>query len=455
MEFQEKAVSAADMMAEREIRAANRADLLASYPGRTILTFTMNIPGPRKSGMDFYRAYRIGENAAEKAMKDDNIQVLYQKKRENFTGYTAFYVTDGQADQLKHAMMMIEQKHPLGRLFDLDVTAGNGQTLSRDGLGRKPRRCLICGGNAKACGRSRAHSARELSAAVERIILDYTANTIAKAAFHALTMEVETSPKPGLVDPITPGAHRDMDIHTFRASIRAITPFLGEMAAAGLSHKGQPRELFPKLQDIGIRAEKAMFSATGGVNTHKGAIFSIGLLCAAAGLLLRDHDRVTTEATAFLSSQIAKPEIEREWNDIPHRPTHTKGELLFLRYGNRGIRGEAAEGYPSVLAVFPEFEEELASGAKQNEVKLQTLFRLMAITEDTNVLARCGTEALEWMKKTAEQVLAAGGAYSEKGMALIEKLDAVFTARNMSPGGCADLLSAVLFLHQLEHLQNI
>ncbi|MVB11367.1 2-(5''-triphosphoribosyl)-3'-dephosphocoenzyme-A synthase [Caprobacter fermentans] len=198
-----------------------------------------------------------------------------------------------------------------------------------------------------------------------------------------------------------------------------------------------------------------MFSVTGGVNTHKGAIFSIGLLCAAAGFQFRDQDHVTAESMAFLSSQIAKTEMEREWDNILRRPPHTKGERLFLRYGNRGIRGEAAEGYPSVLAVFPEFEKELASGAQMNAVKLQTLFRLMAITEDTNVLARCGTEALAWMKKTAGQVLTAGGAYSEKGMALIKKLDAIFTARNISPGGCADLLSAVLFLHQLEHLQPI
>lgn len=288
--------------------------------------------------------------------------------------------------------------------------------------------------------------------APEQEYFNYTAYVIAMTAFRALTMEVETVPKPGLVDPITPGAHRDMDIHTFRASIRAITPFFKKMAAAGLSHSGSPQELFPKLRKIGVLAEKAMFSATGGVNTHKGAIFSIGLLSAAAGLLLRNQDCVTAKAIVSLSSQIAGPEIEKEWNNVIQRPVHTNGELLFLRYGNRGARGEAASGYPSVRAVFHQFKKELKAGRKQNDVNLQTLFRLMAITEDTNVLARCGSETLRWMKKIAIQVLAAGGAYSERGMTLITHLDPIFTKRNISPGGCADLLSAVLFLDQLEHL---
>lgn len=153
-----------------------------------------------------------------------------------------------------------------------------------------------------------------------------------------------------------------------------------------------------------------------------------------------------------MASQIVAPEMEQEWNDISNRSKHTKGELLFLQHGNRGIRGEAADGYPSVLAVLPGFKEESASGAGKNEVKLQTLFRLMTISEDTNVLARCGENGLQWMKETAKRILEAGGAYSARGMTLIAGLDSDFTKRNMSPGGCADLLSAVLLLDQLEKI---
>jgi holo-ACP synthase/triphosphoribosyl-dephospho-CoA synthase len=452
MAYEGKLVSVTDMAMEREARVASRAELLSKYPGRTVLTLTMNIPGPRKSGADFYRAFCIGRNAAEEAMASRSVRVFSKKTRRNRAGYTAFYVTDGRADELKHIMMDVEQKHPLGRLFDLDVTAENGENVSRNDFGNPPRRCFICGRDAKECGRNRTHSAQELASAVERMIQNYTASAIANAASDAMTMEVETAPKPGLVDPITPGAHKDMDIHTFRASIRAITPFFEEMAFAGLSHKGRPRELFPKLREIGLHAEKAMFSVTGGVNTHKGAIFSIGLLCAAAGLQLSNQGCVAAEEITSMASQIVAPEMEQEWNDISNRSKHTKGELLFLQHGNRGIRGEAADGYPSVLAVLPGFKEESASGAGKNEVKLQTLFRLMTISEDTNVLARCGENGLQWMKETAKRILEAGGAYSARGMTLIAGLDSDFTKRNMSPGGCADLLSAVLLLDQLEKI---
>ena len=187
---------------------------------------------------------------------------------------------------------------------------------------------------ALALGAPRAH----LSEAQAPCILDVGA--IAASAVHCLLLELETWPKPGLVSHVDPGSHDDMDADTFRISAAAIAPYFHALADAGAGGCGMGR-----LRVIGLDAEAAMLAATSGVNTHRGAIFGLGLLCAAAGA------RAGGRVDPALSLGAA---VSRLWGDgILDGPVllHSHGSNARRRFGAGGARMEAAQGFPSVYEV--------------------------------------------------------------------------------------------------------
>lgn len=283
------------------------------------------------------------------------------------------------------------------------------------------------------------------------------AEEIGSKAYDALIEEVITTPKPGLVDLYSNGAHRDMDADTFRRSAAALYPFFAAMARAGLDQAGTEEELFRGLRKTGMEAEKAMYAATGGVNTHKGIIFTFGLFCAVAGRLLREGRDLTAvnllETEQKMTVRILTEELEalRDKEDSAgdgHQRTH--GEQNLRRYGTAGVRGEAIAGYPGVFAIgLPVLREGIRSGREWNRVKLQTLLTLMARTEDSNILSRGGMEELERVHEETAALLASGGAYRPDAEELLKAMDADYIRRNCSPGGCADLLAAAIFMHAL------
>ena len=163
--------------------------------------------------------------------------------------------------------------------------------------------------------------------------------TVSAAALNALIAEVETTPKPGLVDLRDTGSHRDMDCETFRRSAVAVAPFLGEMAGLGYGWAGGLPDLFAAIRPVGVRAERSMFAATGGVNTHKGAIFSLGILAAASGHCRKRCGRFLPEIILSLSGDMVREAMEADFAAMSQRVPVTHGEKLFARYGCRGIRG--------------------------------------------------------------------------------------------------------------------
>ena len=206
---------------------------------------------------------------------------------------------DAAAESLKKQAESIEKEFPEGRLFDIDVIGTDGLKLSRN----VPRKCLICGQPAAACARSRTHSAEELRKATAELLKKAAAQHYSELAAQALIREVHTTPKPGLVDENNSGANDDMDAALFELSTEAVQPFFAQMAkialdavctaasgfsgdfSGGAAFGGSilPNGAISRLKQTGILAERAMLEATGGVNTHRGAIFSIGLsVCAAA-----------------------------------------------------------------------------------------------------------------------------------------------------------------------------
>lgn len=285
----------------------------------------------------------------------------------------------------------------------------------------------------------------------QRIIVEEKARALEALAYRAIVEEVWTSPKPGLVDRLNSGAHNDMDFMLFLKSAGAIRPFLGAFAQAGLSHPTDdwPR-LFDHLREIGILSEQAMFEATGGVNTHKGMIFSMAMVLAAAGTLLGDGQRrIDRVALSNRIRQIAQGILEDFRKTTGAQPT--AGERLHREHGLLGIRGEAYHGYPSVLlAGLPQIDRSEGKRDDPETVRLNILLALMGHVEDTTIAGRHGVEVMQEVREMARTALAQQRQGGDGNVEHLIALDEIFTRRRISPGGSADLLAITLLFHYLE-----
>lgn len=274
--------------------------------------------------------------------------------------------------------------------------------------------------------------------------------SIGTAAFTALLEELYTTPKPGLVDLYSCGAHQDMNVQTFEQSAAAIRPFLADMAAQGYASDGPPQDLFTAVRKTGLAAEQAMYQATGGVNTHKGLIFSLGIFCAAAGRCIREGKAINYDNLVTTEKQMTSRILLAELEQIRKKPAASHGEMLLKQYNTWGIRGEAIRGYPSVTRLAgPVMQKGLKLGHEWNQVKLQTLLVLMSRVEDSNILARHNPAVLSQVHSEAAAFLAAGGAYAAEAVEQLKKMDQDYIRRNISAGGCADLLAMTIFFELL------
>jgi len=274
------------------------------------------------------------------------------------------------------------------------------------------------------------------------------ADFFAEVAYEALRVEVRLTPKPGLVDLRNNGAHADMNFTTFVASADALRPFFREFFAVGADDAGAPKTLvFARLREVGLAAERAMFAATGGVNTHKGTIFAFGLLLGAAGRLHSAGDELDADAICEEAATLVEGIVEREL--APPSEPRTAGERIFRQYGLTGARGEAASGFARVregsLCVY---ERALAAGRDRDDALLDALLHLLACNPDTNLAARGGLEGLRWAQGQARRLLYAGGADLADFAARMQALDDAFILRNLSPGGSADLIAITWALNE-------
>ncbi|MBT9779312.1 triphosphoribosyl-dephospho-CoA synthase CitG [Clostridium sp. MCC353] len=277
---------------------------------------------------------------------------------------------------------------------------------------------------------------------------------IETAAFKALLGEVGATPKPGLVDKHDSGAHKDMCYHTFELSTQAVVPYITEMARAGLMWKGSLSELFHHIRPLGVNAEEAMFSATGGVNTHKGIIFSMGIIAAAAGFYYAGNKKFDSQAILLSCRPMTYETLEQDFKRIDPDTPKTHGEKLYVRYGCKGIRGEAQNGFPAVRTIgLPCMRRWMKEETDSNLAYIQVLMTLMSRVEDTNILTRSDPETLSFVKEEAARILEMGGAFTEEGLSEIRILNQIFVEKNISPGGCADLLAITIFLWLLEQYQ--
>ncbi|SAK46722.1 triphosphoribosyl-dephospho-CoA synthase [Caballeronia pedi] len=272
---------------------------------------------------------------------------------------------------------------------------------------------------------------------------DY-ACAVARAAIGALHAEVMLDPKPGLVTRSSNGSHRDMNAALFVRSLFALRHYFPRIARAG-----EQGASFDGLRRLGIEAEDAMMRATRGVNTHRGAIFTLGLLAAAAGHLHARKSRLDAYEMCMTVSQRYGAAIIDSRMDA--RPSH--GLRASRAYGIAGAREIAALGFRVLReTAVPTLEDALARGLTRERAAVQTLFSVMAVLDDTNLFHRGGHAGVEFVQRESRAFLAAGGALAPDWRQRVRALDAAFVRRNLSPGGAADMLSATLFVHALQAL---
>ncbi|MFZ4775202.1 MAG: triphosphoribosyl-dephospho-CoA synthase [Terrimicrobiaceae bacterium] len=262
---------------------------------------------------------------------------------------------------------------------------------------------------------------------------------IARCASRALREELAAYPKPGLVSHVDNGSHPDMDAACFLNSIDCLEPFFERMAESGAQGCS-----LRALQKIGVAAEEAMWTATGGRNTHRGAIFCLGLLAAAAGR--RENGGISSLGEI----------VENCWGRdllLPDAlPGISDGIAMCHRHGIAGARGEAKRGFPSVYGIgLPALRNTLPH-APRSVASVQVFFEILAHCEDTTLLKRGGADGLRYAREEASRFLDRGGVLRAGWETDALGIHRAFVARQLTAGGAADLLAATLFVHHLEEL---
>ena len=269
---------------------------------------------------------------------------------------------------------------------------------------------------------------------------------LGRAAIVSLYDELALEPKPGLVSFADAGSHEDMDAGTFLRSLFALRHFFPRVAAQGAASAQ-----FAPLEALGIAAEARMLRATGGVNTHRGAIFTLGLLCAAAGAARAAGLPCT--ATHLRATLVSR------WGDaLAMRATHVRdshGARAAREHGLRSAAEEAAQGLPTLFdQVLPALRHARHAGADDRGARLHALFTAMAEVDDTNLVHRGGVRGLSDAKELARSFLAEGGGLAADAPVRAARVHALFVARRLSPGGAADLLAAACWVERVERLHG-
>ena len=443
MKFHE--VTLPEMLDARERRADIQDEMLKRHAA-PLICFTMNIAGPIKNSPLILHAFRTGMQELELSLKRCRIAILEKYEINEATGNEVFYAADAPAHVLKQICCELEDADELGRLYDMDVLAMPGIAeddssgcehaispvkIERQLLGLPERSCIICGAPGRLCASRRVHTVAELQERTQGILSsalrDRTASRVAEYAIRSLLYEVCVTPKPGLVDRVNCGSHRDMDIYTFMSSSASLFPYFEQcflIAYDSAAAQETPSETFSRLRNPGKLAENHMLRATDGVNTHKGAIFTIGIVCGALGRLtahryIDNFDSAVNdvEANRIDAEQPVPKKIGSKHADLmgfdprsvaaecaamtrgltkkecgacasgSAAPTH--GERLYQRYGITGVRGQVEAGLPAVIEHgLPLLEELLTAGYSEDETGAAVLLSMIAHTVDTNLITR-------------------------------------------------------------------
>ncbi len=280
--------------------------------------------------------------------------------------------------------------------------------------------------------------------------INETSMTISSFAIQAMIYEVSCYPSPGLVSPVSCGAHKDMDFFTFVDSTSMLSKYLPLFVQEGFSDKTY-KEIFNEIRSIGVEAEKDMFIKTKGINTHKGMLFLMGVACAATGKAIYEKKdfRYIQDIIKGMTNGIVNNELSilKENVELSH------GEKLFFKYKTEGVRGEVEKGIPTVFNFALDFYKQ-NSDLNVNDRLVNTLIGIMQICDDSTIIYRHNPKVLEQVRKKAIEIIKLGGMKTNIGRTKINNLCEEFIEENISPGGSADLLGVTIFLYLVEQYMN-
>lgn len=274
----------------------------------------------------------------------------------------------------------------------------------------------------------------------------FNAEEIADLAVKSLLYEVSISPKAGLVSRLSNGSHSDMNFYTFINSALSLRNYFSECFKHSEKYDMKKENFFLNLRELGKKAEKEMLIATDGINTHKGTIFSMGILIAVLSACMKEKKILSLEDLVNEIKKLSKPlELELGLNI-----ENTNGEKIFKKYGIKGARGLALSGYDIVLT----------DGLKKlysflDYLDLETscillLFYYMSVLDDTNIINRSNMETLIEVQKESTKIFKKYVNLKDTAFLIkedMEKLNQKFVAKNISPGGSADLLILTIFMY--------
>ncbi len=418
-----------------------------------IIVLRANYPGEDKNNFIPTSIVEIIKNEVEEIF---NSKIIEIKKIESIEGLTYIFSINFNGKVLKKIAMKIEETHTLGRCVDIDVFDEKGYPFSRADFGGSKRKCLICEDMAFVCGRTQKHSIEEIKNIIRNKYENFLQITkkrelisdeFSNKALKAIILEVSSSPSFGLVSPHTQGSHKDMNFFTFIDSSFAIAPYLKDVAKAGYSPLSIDL-IFKKIRYMGVVAEKEMFSATNGVNTHKGMIFLMGITvaCAAKNIFENKDFSNTSNLISYMCRDILK-----DFDNLQNKNNLTHGERLFLEHGVVGVRGIVKEG---LNIIFDEaidiLDEALKESSDINYAMIKTIIFIMGAIEDTTILHRHDIYILNSVKERAKD-LQKIFKYSQLDFNLLKEIEKEYSSKRISPGGAADLLAVTLFLHSIKN----
>jgi triphosphoribosyl-dephospho-CoA synthase len=274
--------------------------------------------------------------------------------------------------------------------------------------------------------------------------------TISSFAIQAMLYEVACYPSPGLVSPISNGAHKDMNYYTFIDSTSVLSKYLAQFVQEGYTDNDYV-DIFKNIRAIGVKAERDMFVKTKGINTHRGMLFLMGVACAAAGKAI--YERRDFSHIQYIIKKMTAGLVEKELSTLKEEVNLSHGEKLYLKYKNEGIRGEVERGIPTVfqfsLAIYKESQD-----LSINDGLVHTLISIMQVCDDSTIIHRYNLQVLEEVKEKAKEIVKLGGMKTVGGREKINNLCEGFIKRNISPGGSADLLGVTVFLYLVEQYMN-
>lgn len=439
------------MLQVREQRAYYQQMLIDKY-NKPLVCFTMNIAGPIKNSPIIKRGFNIGLSDLVLQLNRIKAEIIFQDVWDSSTGNEAFLVIDYNGNKLKSLVCDLEDNTPLGRLYDMDVLLPTKpiHKLDRQSIGKSERLCLICHRPAKECSSRRIHSVSDLQKKTQEILIEELHNrhavTIAELATRSLLYEVAVTPKPGLVDRANSGSHKDMNFYSFLNSSAALWPYFKECAQLGMEYVNSVdlKPLFTRLRKLGMKAEASMLRATENVNTHKGAIFTIGILCAAIGATY-PTERMNSNAILKRCSSMTQGLVESDYANVTPANAYTAGQKFYVEYSVTGVRGEMEAGLPAVRDYgLPTLKELLADGKSEDQAGAAVLLTLMAHTTDTNLISRSNRQTQLECAMEAKNIIDNNSCPDTE---TINEMDIDFINQNLSPGGSADLLAACWLLY--------